>query len=310
MESIETSGRSIEDAILQALVRLGRRRDEVDVTVLQEPVRGSRGMSAREARVRVTLKPQRPRGAAVMTPEMADAFLADESDEFASQSADQPGAPGANGYPAAEDYDEGEGEDEDEEYEDEDEEFDDEEPFEEDEVLEPTLASAPVAALREVLGPDATVEQVAVEALRAILAHMGLGDTLIEVRARDPLALNVRSADSDDLSFLIGRRGDTLASLQLLVALIVAKQTGERERIVVDAEGYRERREENLRSLALRVAQQVRRSQTAVTLEAMPPNERRIIHMALAEDEDLSTESIGEGDQRRVVISLKSSQGR
>jgi spoIIIJ-associated protein len=139
---------------------------------------------------------------------------------------------------------------------------------------------------------------------------MGLGDTLIEVRARDPLTLNVRSADSDDLSFLIGRRGDTLASLQLLVALIVAKQTGERERIVVDAEGYRERREENLRSLALRVAQQVHRSQTAVTLEAMPPNERRIIHMALADDEDLSTESIGEGDQRRVVISLKSSQGR
>lgn len=301
MESIETSGRSIEDAILQALVRLGRRRDEVDVTVLQEPMRGSRGMSAREARVRVSLKPVRHRGAAVVTPEMADAFLAGEPGEFGPEP----------GGAAPSDYAGDEGFEEDEEGEDyEAEPYDREEEYEDDELLAPTLTTAPVAPLSQVLGPDATIEQTAVEALRAILAHMGLGDTLIEVRGHDPLTLNVRSADSDDLSFLIGRRGDTLASLQLLVALIVAKQTGERERIVVDAEGYRERREENLRSLAQRVAQQVRRSQTAVTLEAMPPNERRIIHMALADDEDLSTESIGEGDQRRVVISLKTPQGR
>ena len=59
MESVEASGKSIEDAILQALVRLGRNRDEVDITVLQEPSRGSRGMGAREARVRVRLKPSR-----------------------------------------------------------------------------------------------------------------------------------------------------------------------------------------------------------------------------------------------------------
>jgi spoIIIJ-associated protein len=144
-----------------------------------------------------------------------------------------------------------------------------------------------------------------VEALRVLLAHMGLGNTLIEVRGHDPLTLNIRSAGEENVSVLIGRRGDTLASLQLLVALIVAKQTGQRERVVVDAEGYRERREENLRSLAQRVAQQVRRSRTAVALEAMPPNERRIVHMALADDEDLTTESIGEGEQRRVVIALK-----
>lgn len=305
MESIETSGRSIEDAILQALVRLGRRRDEVDVTVLQEPMRGSRGMSAREARVRVSIKPVRRRSAAVMTPEMADAFLAGESEAFEPESGAQSGGAAPSGY-----VEEGYEAEADEDGEDYEAEPYDEEPYEEDELLPANLTSAPVAPLREVLGPDASVEQIAVEALRAILAHMGLGDTLIEVRGHDPLTLNVRSAESDDLSFLIGRRGDTLASLQLLVALIVSKQTGERERIVVDAEGYRERREENLRSLAQRVAQQVRRSQTAVTLEAMPPNERRIIHMALADDEDLSTESIGEGDQRRVVISLKTPQGR
>lgn len=300
MESVEASGRSIEDAILQALVRLGRRRDEVEVTVLQEPMRGTRQMGAREARVRVSVKPARPRAAAVVTPEMADALLAENDAGPEDALATDEGEEGEYAEDTLGEY---------EDELDEGEEFYDEEEVE-GEALAP-LTAAPVVALREVFGPDATVEQVAVEALRAILAHMGLGNTLIEVRARDPLTLNVRSeSDDDSLSLLIGRRGDTLSSLQLIVALIVSKQTGQRERIVVDAEDYRVRREENLRSLAQRVAQQVRRSRNAVTLEAMPPNERRIIHMELAEDEDLSTESIGEGDQRRIVIALKHSQIR
>ena len=67
----------------------------------------------------------------------------------------------------------------------------------------------------------------------------------------------------------------------------------------------RERREENLRSLALRVAQQVRNYRRSIALEAMPPHERRIVHIALSDSKDISTESIGEGDARRVVISLK-----
>jgi spoIIIJ-associated protein len=297
VESVEASGRSIEDAILQALVRLGRRRDEVEVTVLQEPSRGSRDMGAREARVRVSLKTSRRRTAAVVTPEMADALLPPSAEEYEAEPPEQPDEGGAGNEPFDEEYG-------DELYE---EEY--EEELEEDGIA-PDLVEAPVAALRELLGPEATVEEVAVEALRAILAHMGFGNTLIEVRGREPLTLNVQSAGDEDLSQLIGRRGDTLASLQLIVALIVSKQTGQRERIVVDAEGYRERREDNLRSLAQRVAQQVRRVQSPVTLEAMPPSERRIVHMALADEEDITTESVGEGDQRRVVIALKHPQAR
>ena len=293
MDSVEASGRSIEDAILQALVKLGRRRDEVDVKVLQEPVRGSRGMSAREARVLVSVMPRR-RGA-VITPEMADAMLGDEGDDAADESL---------ALDTLEDTDAVEGDFGPEDYAGDD--YD--EPLEGEDELAPELSAAPVIPLVDLLGPEATPEQVAVEALRAILAHMGLGDTLIEVRGYDPLTLNVRSAGNEDLSLLIGRRGDTLTALQLLVALIVAKQTGQRERVVVDAEGYRERREENLRSLAQRVAQQVRRSQTPVALEPMPPNERRIIHMELADDADLTTESDGEGDQRRIIIALRTAQ--
>lgn len=305
MESIEASGRSIEDAILQALARLGRRRDEVDVAVLQEPARGTRGMGAREARVRVTVKAPRRQGAAVVTPEMADALL--PADDAAGAALDEEYEAGGQ-YEAGDQYDAST-----DAYEDEYDEADEgDEGDGYDEMGEPDagLAVAPVTALSDVLGDDASVEQVAVEALRAILAHMGLGNTLIEVRDQDPLTLNVRSASGDDLSLLIGRRGETLASLQLVIALIVAKQTGQRERIVVDTEGYRVRREENLRSLAQRVAAQVRQSQAPVALEAMPPNERRIIHMELADDEDLSTESIGEGDQRRIVIALKRPAGR
>lgn len=310
MESIEASGRSIEDAILQALARLGRRRDEVDVVVLQEPARGVRGVGAREARVRVSLKPVRRGGGAVVTPEMADALLAEDPgsdgaeygadgeeplavDDYAEDSADE-----------VDEVDEGdEGEYDEEYYGDEA----DEDGYEEEADEAGSLVMAPpVGALSALFGPETSVEQYAAEALRAILAHMGLGNILIEVREQEPLTLNVQSAEGDDLSVLIGRRGETLTALQLLVALIVSKQGGERHRIVVDVEGYRERREENLRSLARRVAQQVRRSRNAVTLEAMPPNERRIIHMELSEDEDLSTDSVGEGEQRRIVIALRS----
>ncbi|HEX9412580.1 MAG TPA: Jag N-terminal domain-containing protein, partial [Ktedonobacterales bacterium] len=174
MESIEASGRSIEDAILQALVRLGRRRDEVDVKVLQEPVRGSRGMSAREARVLVSVMPPRRRSAAIITPEMADAMLAEDSDDYPSDN-DASGEYALNeaDMEDAADYDAAEYGPEDEEP------FDaaaygDDALMEGDEPMESTLTGAPVIALSELLGADAAPEQVAVEALRAILAHMGL----------------------------------------------------------------------------------------------------------------------------------------
>jgi spoIIIJ-associated protein len=126
----------------------------------------------------------------------------------------------------------------------------------------------------------------------------------VQVRSTNPLTLNIRGV-SENLGLLIGRRGETLAALQLLINLIVSHRTKHRMRIIVDAENYRERREENLRSLALRVAQQVRSYRRSIALEAMPPHERRIVHISLADSKDISTESIGEGEERRVVISLK-----
>jgi spoIIIJ-associated protein len=277
VESVEASGKSIEDAILQALVRLGRNRDEVEITVLQEPSRGTRGMGAREARVRVFVKAPRVLHPGGVEPDPATDDPLDDAGD-------------GDGFIIEEFADEGEA-------------FD--AGYEAGYVE--SLSTAP---LKDVVPDDASIEEVAVAALEMILAHMGV-QASVEPAAietddeEEPVQLNIRSDDPGTLSLLIGRRGETLSALQLLVSLIVSKQTGSRERILVDAESYRLRREHNLRSMAERIAQQVRRSGNPVTLEAMPPNERRIIHMALSETTDIATESTGEGDQRRVVVSLK-----
>ena len=106
----------------------------------------------------------------------------------------------------------------------------------------------------------------------------------------------------DDLGILIGRRGQTLASLQFMVRLIVSHQTKKWVPIVVDIESYRRRRSEKLEALAERLAEQVRERGRPFTLRPMLPYERRIIHLALADYPNVTTESIGEGESRRVVI--------
>ncbi|MDO8569049.1 MAG: R3H domain-containing nucleic acid-binding protein [Dehalococcoidales bacterium] len=106
----------------------------------------------------------------------------------------------------------------------------------------------------------------------------------------------------DDLGILIGRRGQTLASLQYLVRLIVSQKTQTKLPIIIDIEGYKRHRWESLRSLALRMADQVKQRRIPFTLEPMPAFERRIIHLALADNPDVTTESTGEGEARQVVI--------
>ncbi len=301
VESIEASGKSVDEAILQALSRLGKRRDEVDVTVLQEPSRGAFGIGSKDARVRVTARAANV--GAVITPEMADAILGPDET-----------------FPEEELYvedEEGEFGDEDEEFMDEDEkegEFDEEEepaPFLSSPTISPELASelglgdvsVIEGEMQEVETPTREDVEITVDVLQHILRYMNIPAT-VQVRSTNPLTLNIHGIH-ENLGLLIGRRGETLAALQLLVSLIVGHRTKHRMRIIIDAENYRQRREENLRSLALRVAQQVRNYRRSIALEAMPPHERRIVHIALSESKDISTESIGEGEARRVVISLK-----
>ncbi|GAC1356198.1 MAG: hypothetical protein NVSMB38_37480 [Ktedonobacteraceae bacterium] len=298
VESIEASGKSVDEAVQQALMRLGKRREDVEITVLQEPSRGTFGLGSKEARVRVTLLAVRANtSSAIITPEMADAILGPDNPDVAVSDEDI--------------YDDEEGEFEDEEFdEDEEGEFEEGEPAPFIAVSDPLPhiselddISAAQGEMQEVETPSREDVEITVDVLQHILRYMNIHAT-VQVRSTNPLALNIHGIN-ENLGLLIGRRGETLASLQLLVSLIVGHRTKHRMRITIDAENYRERREDNLRSLAIRVAQQVRNYRRAVALEAMPPNERRIVHIALADSKDISTESIGEGEERRVVISLK-----
>jgi spoIIIJ-associated protein len=106
----------------------------------------------------------------------------------------------------------------------------------------------------------------------------------------------------DDLGMIIGRRGEHLSHIQYLVNLMVNRKLDTWSRVILDVEGYRSRREESLIGLAERVARQVSRSRRPVTLEPMPPNERRIIHLTLRSHPDVATESSGEGNERRITV--------
>jgi spoIIIJ-associated protein len=117
-----------------------------------------------------------------------------------------------------------------------------------------------------------------------------------------PVTLNI---DGDDLGVLIGRRGQTLASLQYIIRLIVAEKLKMWVPINVDVAGYKNRRYESLQNLALRLAEQVQRNRRLIMLEPMPADERRIIHLALADHPDITTQSMGEGEMRKVAILLK-----
>ena len=153
--------------------------------------------------------------------------------------------------------------------------------------------------------PSSDVDILAKEVIEKLMEAMDIeGDVRIVEQSIDgsPANLNV---EGDDLGVLIGRRGQTLASLQYIVRLIVAEKLESWVPLNVDVAGYKKRRYESLRNLALRLADQVQRSQRLITLEPMPSDERRIIHLALANHPDVATQSMGEGITRKVVILVK-----
>jgi spoIIIJ-associated protein len=113
------------------------------------------------------------------------------------------------------------------------------------------------------------------------------------------IGLNI---EGEDLGILIGRRGQTMASLQHVVRLILSHQMQVKMPVVIDVECYKQRRCEGLRALARRLAEQVKVRRMPFTMEPMPAFERRVIHMALADHPDVTTESTGLGETRKVVI--------
>jgi spoIIIJ-associated protein len=135
--------------------------------------------------------------------------------------------------------------------------------------------------------------------VEGLLKHMGVR-AQVSVRAgSDPITLDISGRE---LGALIGWRGETLRALQSVTNVMVGKHLAEGERVIVDVERYRQRREHTVREIAMRAARQVKMTGDAITLDAMQPFERRAIHLALEGDPDVTSSSIGEEPERRVVV--------
>ena len=144
------------------------------------------------------------------------------------------------------------------------------------------------------------------EVIDNIISLLGVDvvSTLTQVE-REDLGGPVFEIEGDDAGLLIGRRGETLKALQFLVKYLVSQKLDANVNILVDVEGYQDRRYQSLMSMARRVAQRVADSGRPITLEPMPPNERRIVHIVLADHHRVTTESTGSGSSRQVVVQLK-----
>ncbi len=208
MISLEKTGKTVDDAILAALIELNVDRDKVDVEVIEEGTKGFFGLvGSRQARVKVTVKESR----------------VDKARQF-------------------------------------------------------------VARIISYLGVDA------------------------DVNVEEQGEYSVLQIEGRQLGILIGRRGETLDALQYLTNLAANRggvDSEDRTRIILDAEGYRKRRENTLRNLAYRLAERVKREKRRAVLEPMSPLERRIIHTALQGDESIETYSEGDEPFRRVVVAYK-----
>ena len=157
---------------------------------------------------------------------------------------------------------------------------------------------------REINVDAAEVEKKATDFLKDVLSKIEIEN---EVKAKydsNENCLNIEIS-GEDMGVLIGKRGQTLDSLQYLVSLVVNKGTKEYIRVKVDTENYRERRNKTLENLAKNMAFKVKRTRRSVTLEPMNPYERRVIHSALQNDSYVTTHSEGEEPYRKVVITLK-----
>jgi spoIIIJ-associated protein len=303
-QSIEISAPDVQSAIERGIAELGVSRDQVMVEVLEEPSRGLLGLGAKLARVKLTAirAPQTPPAAVpTASPIPLPSEPMDEDDELQiiprSERTERTDYRDRDQLPPR---DRGDRERNDRSREPRrtyqaptPRPYADLDDFDENEIT---------TATPEELVEDA---RVGLEILRTILKHMQIRASISSRQAEtsegEPphWVLDISGAD---LGLLIGRKGETLAALQYITRLIASKQLGRRANIVIDVEGYKARRETMLFRLAKRMADQAVQRGRTVQLEPMPPHERRIIHMALRENPDVSTESVGEGDKRKVTI--------
>ncbi|MEN9562188.1 MAG: hypothetical protein RIR73_432 [Chloroflexota bacterium] len=269
--TLEIIAPTVEEAIQQGLDQLGLTADAVSVEVLDSGSKGLFGLGGRQVRVRLSVTP----------PPMPDlpASRPDPKPAPAKKAESKPKAkepkPRAEKKPA--------------------------EP-----KAEPKPAAPKPAPQRPLNVEHDAVLNTAEEVVSKLIHHMGLTAQVSahydEANGGDEHRTIQVDVRGDDLSSLIGRHAETLSAFQHVASLIVGKQTQQWVQVIVDVEGYRARREKQIRQLANRMADQVTKTGRKVTMEPMPSSERRVVHIELRGHPAVKTESTGEEPYRKVVI--------
>lgn len=266
-EGNEFRGRTPEEATEAGLAALKLTSDQVEIEILSKGSRGLLGFGAEDARVRITPISKQPSKAPASKPPKKDAPASSPAQVAPEPKTQQP------------------------------------------ETLEPKpeRSAEPKSVAETDTSEELDATSEATDLLQGMLDRMGVVARVQAVEYRGvlddnqdaPIVLNI---EGDDLGILIGRRAETLSAIQYLTRLMVNHRMHRWVNVVVDVEGYRARREEQLARLANRMADRAVSSGKTVSLEAMPPNERRIVHITLRDNLLVTTESVGEGDHRKVTI--------
>ena len=295
MESIEVSAKTIEDAVLEAAIQLGTTRDKVAYEVITQPTSGFLGIGGRKAVIRAHQKSDEE----IEAKEKADK----EMEKLLNRVNEKKEAPKLSEPVKKTEAPKKQ-----------------EKPVEAKKQAAPK-SEAPKAALASAVKeapkaadpasapkpdkPAVPVDTAPVEKfLKDVFGAMGMEVTVNITQNPQDREMNI-TLDGADMGVLIGKRGQTLDSLQYLSSLVVNKNTEDYIRVKVDTENYRERRKATLENLAKNIAQKVKRTRKPVSLEPMNPYERRVIHSALQNDKYVCTHSEGEEPYRRVVVTLK-----
>ena len=166
------------------------------------------------------------------------------------------------------------------------------------------IGSRPAVIKAAVKIEEVSIEDVAKNFLKKVFTAMNMVVTTDVKYDEEEKTMSI-DLSGDEMGVLIGKRGQTLDSIQYLVSLVVNKEVEEYVRVKVDTENYRQRRKETLENLAKNIAYKVKKTRRSVSLEPMNPYERRIIHSALQNDKYISTHSEGDEPFRRVVVTYK-----
>lgn len=299
MESIEVSAKTVEDAVLEAAIQLGTTRDKVDYEVVTPGSPGFLGIGSKKAVIRARQKTDEEIEAALKADQEMEKILdrVKEKSEKpvtpAEKKEEKKERPGKKEKPQAEKPKKAPVK----------------EAVQAEKKPEPVKEEKPEApkkaAKEEKTEPVRPVNTDEVkDFLEKVFAAMDMKVQITITQKPEEHEVSI-DLEGDDMGVLIGKRGQTLDSLQYLTSLVVNKGSDDYIRVKVDTENYRERRRATLENLARNIAQKVKRTRKPVSLEPMNPYERRVIHSTLQNDRFVETHSEGVEPYRHIVVTLK-----